>query len=213
MTTTGPGAVAPGQDTINTQQDWATAFLSKLGIAPTVQNTADLVAWQEQEGGNWNNSAKYNPLNTTLSEPGSAAINSVGVKSYTSWSQGLQATASTLQVNAYGYPAIVSDLQNNAPLAQFETDVNSSSWGTHFSSPGSGLYGPGSAGAGAGDVAAGPTPTASPLLSGGLSNMLNGSSLIRIGIIFFLGLVAIVGLTIAFNDQGTQSVIKTAVTK
>jgi hypothetical protein len=59
------------------------------------------------EGGNWNNTARYNPLNTTLQESGSTTMaggssaGADGVQAYTSWTQGVQATVDTLRSSSY----------------------------------------------------------------------------------------------------------------
>lgn len=96
--------------TISTPAEWAAAQLTYMGLPTSASNLAFLTGWYTAEGGNWHNTATYNPLNTTLQLPGSSAIagNSAGVQAYTSWGQGLQATASTLQ----GYPAIYSALKS-----------------------------------------------------------------------------------------------------
>lgn len=86
---------------------WAVGILGQMGFPATQSNVTFLVSWAAHEGGNWNNTANYNPLNTTLSEPGATSMNSVGVKSFTSWQQGDQATIATLQ----GYPEVLSALR------------------------------------------------------------------------------------------------------
>jgi hypothetical protein len=105
---------------------FAIAVEGRLGIKPTAQNVRDFTAWETQEGGNWQNTAKYNPLNTTLNETGASAINSVGVKAYTSWQQGINATADTLK----NYPGIQAALKSNASPSAFSSAVASSPWGT-----------------------------------------------------------------------------------
>lgn len=86
-----------------TQASFARALLQGLGAPLTKANVASMVQWENKEGGNWSNTAAYNPLNTTRSMPGSSSIpgNSAGVQAYTSWSQGLNATIATLQQPAY----------------------------------------------------------------------------------------------------------------
>lgn len=114
-----------------TPQQFAIALLKALGISQQSQAIADLVRWEAQEGGNWANSAKFNPLNTTLLMPGSSVMaggSGAGVQAYTSWSQGLSATVDTLK----NYPTILAALRENANLASFEQIVNASPWGTHF---------------------------------------------------------------------------------
>ena len=107
-----------GGPVIGNQQDFASALLSGLGITPTPENMANLVMWQKMEGGNWKNSAKFNPLNTSYQLPGSTKFGTgksgKGVQAYTSWQQGLDATISTLtgkSAKERGYTAIVDFLR------------------------------------------------------------------------------------------------------
>jgi hypothetical protein len=119
-----------------TPVSFAEALLTMLRIQPTGQAVLDVVAWEEAEGGNWKNAAKYNPLNTSQPEPGSHGGNPgmpAFIQSYTSWRSGIQATYDNLtgQLAAqYGYDAIVEDLRQGASLQQFEQAVLASSWGT-----------------------------------------------------------------------------------
>ena len=46
-----------------TQEEWAKELLSRLGIKATTPNVTALVAWAKAEGGHWNNTARFNPLN------------------------------------------------------------------------------------------------------------------------------------------------------
>ena len=80
-----------------TPTTFATALLSYLGLPTNQANIDAVVSWERAEGGNWNNTAAYNPLNTTLQMPGSSSQNKAGVQAYTSWDQGLAATAQTLE--------------------------------------------------------------------------------------------------------------------
>lgn len=100
---------------IHNETDFAKALLDKLGYPATSANINSLVTWQKREGGNWNNSAHYNPLNTTTSETGATSMNSVGVKSYGSWDQGIEATIKTLENGRYG--DILSALQSGQGLS------------------------------------------------------------------------------------------------
>lgn len=97
MTTANPVAGA----SITSPEEWAIAQLKSLGDPVTASNIEFLEGWQKQEGGNWNNTATYNPLNTTQPEPGATAMNSVGVKAYTSWTEGIQATDAALNNGLY----------------------------------------------------------------------------------------------------------------
>ena len=84
------------------QLTWARALLVAMRLPVTADNVAAITAWEMAEGGHWYNTAYYNPLNTTQSMPGATVFNSVGVKAYTSWKQGLEATMITLKNGYYG---------------------------------------------------------------------------------------------------------------
>jgi cell wall-associated NlpC family hydrolase len=99
---------------INSTKGFAVALLNALGAPATQANVNSITHWEALEGGNWNNSAKFNPLNTTYPEPGSTSMNSVGVQAYTSWTEGLKATVSTLENGRYG--SIISALKNGKGL-------------------------------------------------------------------------------------------------
>jgi hypothetical protein len=86
---------------IKNPTDFAKALLSKLGAPDTKANVSSLVDWEGLEGGNWNNSAHCNPLNTTQGMPGATDMNSNGVKSYQNWNQGVEATVKTLKNGDY----------------------------------------------------------------------------------------------------------------
>jgi len=76
--------------------EWRTALLKSLGVPVTPRNKKFLSAWQRWEGGhtNW--------LNTTRNTPGAvASINSVGVKAYRSFDDGIQALTETLRNGRY----------------------------------------------------------------------------------------------------------------
>ncbi len=112
---------------ITNQADFAYALLARLGISPNPGNVSAIVAWERAEGGNWNNSAKFNPLNTTQTAPGSISINGVGVQSYQSWSEGLDATVQTLRNGRYN--AILNALNGTNPYTVAGA-VGASPWGT-----------------------------------------------------------------------------------
>ncbi len=119
---------SPAQMVINTSHDFAVALLETLGDPLTPQNTGAIVSWAQAEGGAWSGPAKYNPLNTTRRMPGSYSINGAGVQAYTSWPEGLDATAQTLQAGAYG--GILSALKAGTSEQAVERAVASSIWGT-----------------------------------------------------------------------------------
>lgn len=85
-----------------TPTNFATALLNAIGAPLTNANVKSIVDWEALEGGNWKNTARFNPLNTTKAEPGYSETGTQGnIGSYTSWAQGLQATAATLDESMY----------------------------------------------------------------------------------------------------------------
>ena len=116
-----------------TQITWAQAVLKSLGMPITADNVAAVVAWEMAEGGHWYNTAYYNPLNTTQSMPGATIFNSVGVKAYTSWAQGLKATVITLHNGYYG--GILEALSRGNDAQAVADAVAASPWGTGSFNP------------------------------------------------------------------------------
>jgi murein DD-endopeptidase MepM/ murein hydrolase activator NlpD len=113
------------------QAEFATSLLAGLGAPLTEGNVKALTTWMRFEGGHWKNSANYNPLNTTLTVPGATSMNSVGVKAYANWNEGLQATISTLtgsKADARGYTAIVNALRAGTDPNSVLNAVNNSAW-------------------------------------------------------------------------------------
>lgn len=113
------------------QKEWASQLLGMLGAPASNANVSALVTWARFEGGHWNNSAHYNPLNTTLDMGGNQSMNSVGVKRYGSWDEGLSATVKTLLGNRSserGYAAIVDALRADAGTSSVLNAVNKSAW-------------------------------------------------------------------------------------
>jgi hypothetical protein len=116
-----------------TQVTWAQAFLKSLGVPLTADNVAAVVAWEMAEGGHWYNTAYYNPLNTTQSMPGATVFNSVGVKAYTSWAQGLKASVITMRNGYYG--GILDALRRGNDAQAVANAVAASPWGTGSFTP------------------------------------------------------------------------------
>jgi len=111
-----------------TQLTWAKALLLAMRLPVTADNVAAITAWEMAEGGHWYNTAYYNPLNTTQDMPGATIFNSVGVKAYTSWKQGLEATVKTLKNGYYG--SIIDALKRGNDAEAVARAVGSSPWGT-----------------------------------------------------------------------------------
>lgn len=112
---------------IDNEQDFALSLLYAMDIAPRPENVRALVAWQKAEGGHWANSAKFNPLNTTREMNGAQSMNSVGVKVYRSWDEGLEATVKTLQQS--DYRGVVAALRAGS-AEQVSAALVRSPWGT-----------------------------------------------------------------------------------
>jgi hypothetical protein len=111
------GTIPAGGD--YNQTTWAQALLAAIGAPTSSSNVNSIVTWENREGGNWHNTAKYNPLNTTYPMPGSSNMNNLGggqgVQAYTSWQQGLEATVDTLKSSSYS--DIVGALQAGKGLS------------------------------------------------------------------------------------------------
>lgn len=93
--------------------DWRVALLRNLGYKPTKQNLRFLGTWQRWEGGHTNNDARYNWLNTTRGT--GPTINSVGVRRYGSFDEGIRYTAETLQNGKY--QDVLDALRSGDPYA------------------------------------------------------------------------------------------------
>lgn len=85
--------------------------LKAIGAPDTPANRKFLSSWQAKEGGWTNNSASFNPLNTTHG-PGQS-INSVGVKAFSDYGTGVKMTAQTILNGRY--PNIVAGLRSGNP--------------------------------------------------------------------------------------------------
>lgn len=120
--------------TIKNPTDFANALLGALGMPDNKTNVNNVVGWETVEGGNWHNTAKFNPLNTSQPEPGSTNFQTgqsgSGVQAYTNWQQGVDATVQTLQNSDpnYGYSQILLDLNTSQPWSNFSSALKSSSW-------------------------------------------------------------------------------------
>jgi hypothetical protein len=135
-----PPAAAQGNglSCIYTPVDFANAFLEAIQEPLTSQNLEAIVAWEQMEGGNWANTAKFNPMNTTLVYDGSqpfepnAAANNNGyaVQAYNSWGDGLNATVLTIE-NGY-YSSILKALSAGNSALTVANAIDNSVWGTKY---------------------------------------------------------------------------------
>ena len=110
-----------------TPADFAQAVLSRLGLPTSANNIAALVAFQAHEGGHMANAAAYNPINTTLKMPGSHPVTKIGVQAYSSWDEGIEATARTLAQK--NMSAIFTSLARSASPDETLRAVAKSPWG------------------------------------------------------------------------------------
>lgn len=125
--TLNPGAVnnaaAATSGSITSPDTFWYAVETKLGL-PHNRATHDfLVAWSMAEG----TKARFNPLATTLREPGSTSFNSVGVQNYATPESGVQATADTIKQ----YPTIMAVLRGKAsPFGNPSLNAELNKWVT-----------------------------------------------------------------------------------
>ena len=103
---------------------WATDLLKRLGMPTTSENVRAMTAWAQAEG----TGASFNPLATTQGAAGASNFNSVGVKNYVSYDQGLQATVQTLTNGRY--ENILSALRAGTNADAVGQAVEDSPWGT-----------------------------------------------------------------------------------
>lgn len=108
---------------------FARAVLRGIGAPETDENLNAIFAWAQAEGGDVHNRAKWNPLNTTQNMSGASSINSVGVRRYTSFQQGVEATVKTL-LNGHYHGIISAFRSGRATSVDIATQVAHSPWGT-----------------------------------------------------------------------------------
>lgn len=117
----------------SSNEDFAKALLMHLNAPLTKDSIDALKIWQNFEGGHFNNSAMYNPLNTTYGKYSNVSMNDVGVKVYKNWDDGLHATVETLtgaNAGSRGYADIVKALQTGAGKEEILAAINNSAWVT-----------------------------------------------------------------------------------
>jgi hypothetical protein len=105
---------------------FAYQLLAALGVRPTYDNVAAIVAWETLE----NTQALNNPLATerVMGVPGEDNFNSVGVRNYPTLAVGVAATVVTLSNGLYG--GILGALQNGT-FTEIANAVDASPWGDH----------------------------------------------------------------------------------
>lgn len=103
---------------------WWQNILSGIKAPDTPNNRSNLSAWANCEGG----TATFNPFNTTLPWPRSTCYNSVCVRNYANFQDGLSATISTIDQS--NMTPIRQALQGNYNRDAFAAAIDASPWGT-----------------------------------------------------------------------------------
>ena len=104
---------------------WAKDFLTQIGAPITASNVQAITAWEQAEG----TKAAYNPLATTQGGfAGETQFNSVGVKNYVSYQDGLAANVKV--INNGLYPNILAALQQGNDAMAVAQAIANSPWGT-----------------------------------------------------------------------------------
>jgi hypothetical protein len=104
---------------------WAKDFLTKLGMPVTGPNVQAVTAWEQAEG----TKAAFNPLATTQSGfAGETQFNSVGVKNYTTYQDGIDANVKVITNGLY--PNIIAALQQGTDSMAVAKAIENSPWGT-----------------------------------------------------------------------------------
>lgn len=103
---------------------WANDLLSRLGMPRTAENVKAIVAWQQAEG----TRARFNPLATCQGYPNATQFNSVGVKNYATYTDGLVATIKALRNGRYGN--VLAALQRGTSATAVAQAIADSPWGS-----------------------------------------------------------------------------------
>jgi hypothetical protein len=104
---------------------WAKDFLTRLDAPTTPENVRAITAWEQAEG----TAAAYNPLATTQGGfAGETQFNSVGVKNYMSYQDGLDANVKV--INNGLYSNILAALRQGNSATAVAQAIADSPWGT-----------------------------------------------------------------------------------
>jgi hypothetical protein len=105
---------------------WARDFLTKVGMPITSENVRAVSAWEQAEG----TKASFNPLATTQSGfAGETRFNSVGVKNYATYQDGIDANAHAILNGRY--PNVLDALRKGDDAMAVARAIADSPWGTH----------------------------------------------------------------------------------
>lgn len=112
-----------------TLDDFLHALTDRLAIPWTEFNRDFLRWWIAFESGRDGIYGQFNPFNTTQDMPGAVSFNSHGVKHYSDFYSGVEATAKTLQYS--NYTAILTGLRRSSFVGLFNDILaNLSVWGS-----------------------------------------------------------------------------------
>ena len=129
----GPGAAPSPPGPTGPRAAFAAAYLTRLHAPTSPANLTFLAAWMTAESGPDSGSptlaaARYNPLNTTMTEPGSWAYNSAGVQNYPTLQAGVTAAADTTKLPAYA--GLRAALRTGTDPLTAAQALAASPWGT-----------------------------------------------------------------------------------
>jgi hypothetical protein len=104
---------------------WSKDFLDRLGMPRTSENIRAMTAWQRAEG----TAARFNPLATIQGGfDGATNFNSVGVKNYVSYEDGLAANVKAITNGRYAN--ILAALQQGTSAMGVADAIAASPWGS-----------------------------------------------------------------------------------
>jgi hypothetical protein len=105
---------------------WARDFLTKLDMPVTAENVRAVAAWEQAEG----TKASFNPLATTQGGfAGETRFNSVGVKNYASYQDGIDANVHAIMNGRY--TNVLDALRAGNSAQAVAQAIANSPWGTH----------------------------------------------------------------------------------
>jgi hypothetical protein len=105
---------------------WARDFLTRLNMPITNDNVRAVAAWEQAEG----TAARFNPLATTQSGfEGETRFNSVGVKNYAKYDDGINANIRAITNGLYGN--VLDALKAGNSAERVGQAIADSPWGTH----------------------------------------------------------------------------------
>ncbi|MGQ0824457.1 MAG: hypothetical protein ACT4OX_05385 [Actinomycetota bacterium] len=104
---------------------WAHDFLDALSMPKTAENVSAMTAWQQAEG----TSARFNPLATTQGGfDGATKFNSVGVKNYASYEDGIAANIRAITNGRY--ENVLAALRRGDSAMAVADAIAASPWGS-----------------------------------------------------------------------------------